>query len=109
MNDMASSAWIELCPVDAVPEGEAKAFVVGPHRLCAVNDGSAYHVVDDLCTHGMAYLSEGYCDVEECVLECPLHGGLFSYRDGSPQGDPAEKPVRSYPTQIEAGVVKVKL
>lgn len=109
MNEMTTSTWVALCAVDDVPEGEAKAFLLGERRLCAVNDGESYYVVDDLCTHGMAYLSEGYCDVDECVLECPLHGGLFNYRDGSPQGDPAEKPVRSYPTRIEDGVVQVQL
>lgn len=104
-----TETWTELCPVDAVAEGEAKAFFLGEKRLCAVNDGATYFVVDDLCSHGVAYLSEGYCDTDECQLECPLHGGLFDYRDGSPQGDPAEKPVRSYPIRIEDGRVMVQL
>lgn len=101
--------WVRLCAEDAVPAGEAKAFFLGEHRLCAVNDGSSYFVVDDLCSHGVAYLSEGYCDTDECQLECPLHGGLFDYRDGAACGDPAEKPVRTYPIRIEDGVVMVRL
>lgn len=104
-----TETWTELCAVDAVPEGEARKFSVGDKRLCAVNDGTTYFVVDDLCTHGTAYLSDGYCDIDECVLECPLHGGLFDYRDGSPQGDPAEKPVHSYAVRIDNGTVMVRL
>lgn len=101
--------WTELCAADAVEDGAHKAFFIGAKRLCAVNHGGAYHVVDDLCTHGVAYLSEGYLDTDECVLECPLHGGLFSYHDGCPKGDPAEKPVRKYETQVVDGVVMVAL
>ncbi|WP_323019446.1 non-heme iron oxygenase ferredoxin subunit [Pararhodobacter sp.] len=103
------SDWTELCAADALPEGEAKGFTIDGLRLCAVNDGTGIFVVADLCTHGQAYLSDGYFDAEECVLECPLHGGLFSYRDGSPQGDPAEKPVRSFPIRVEGGRVMVQL
>ncbi|MFB9947969.1 non-heme iron oxygenase ferredoxin subunit [Rhizobium puerariae] len=109
MNAIELNIWTDLCGIDEVGEGEAKAFLIGPKRLCAVNDGQNFFVVDDLCTHGVAYLSEGYCDTEECVLECPLHGGLFDYRDGSAQGDPAEKPVRSYAVLVEGNRVKVKL
>lgn len=104
-----SEDWTALCPLDGVEPGEAKAFFIGKRRLCAVNDGGSYYVVDDLCTHGMAYLSEGYCDTSDCVLECPLHGGLFDYRSGEATGDPAEKPVRRYPVRVEDGVVKVQL
>ena len=109
MSMMDTTTWVELCPTDAVDEGTHKAFFVGDKRLCAVNDKGNYHVVDDLCTHGVAYLSDGYCDTDDCVLECPLHGGLFSYHDGCPKGDPAEKPVRRYETRIVDGVVMVAL
>jgi len=66
-------------------------------------------VLDDLCNHGQAFLSEGFCDTEDCVIECPLHGGLFDYRDGSPQGDPVEKPQRNYPVRLEGGRLVVQL
>lgn len=109
MNAMEFDIWTDLCGIEDVAEGEAKAFFIGPKRLCAVNDGKSFFVVDDLCTHGLAYLSEGYCDTDECVLECPMHGGLFDYRNGSPQGDPAEKPVKYYAVIVDGDRVKVKL
>lgn len=107
MND--STQWTALCPAAQLETGDAKAFCVGDKRLCLVNGGDAYYAVDDLCTHGMAYLSDGFCDLEEGVLECPLHGGLFSYRDGRAQGAPVEKPVKSYPIEIADGMVRVRL
>ncbi len=101
--------WTKLCAVDHVPEGEHRAIFIADKRLCAVNDGSTYFVVDDLCTHGVAYLSDGYCDTDDMVVECPLHGGLFCYRSGDPQGKPAEKPVRNYEVRIVDGDVMVQL
>jgi len=109
VNAHVPQEWKELCTADDVPEGEARGFTLGTHRYCVVNDGASFFVVDDLCTHGVAYLSEGYCDTEECVLECPLHGGLFDYRTGGACGDPAEKSVRNYPIRIEDGKVMVQL
>lgn len=103
------SGWTDLCALDDLAEGEARGFAPAGRRICAVRDADGVFVVDDLCTHGVAYLSEGYCDTSDCVLECPLHGGLFSYRDGSPQGDPAEKPVRTYPVRVHDGIVQVQL
>ena len=104
-----ADGWTQLCAQDLVPEGEHRAIFIDDKRLCAVNDGTSYYVVDDLCTHGVAYLSEGYCDTDEMVVECPLHGGLFCYRSGAASGKPAEKPVRNYPVKIVDGVVMVQL
>ncbi|EAQ02375.1 probable ferredoxin subunit of a ring-hydroxylating dioxygenaseoxidoreductase protein [Pseudooceanicola batsensis HTCC2597] len=104
-----STSWTTLCGADDLPDGEARAFEIGEARLCLVNDAGSFFCVDDLCTHGRAFLSEGYCDTEDCVLECPLHGGLFDYKSGEACGDPAEKPVRTYPVRIEDGQVQVRL
>ena len=101
--------WTKLCDAGHVPEGEHRAIFIDDKRLCAVNDGESYFVVDDLCTHGVAYLSDGYCDTDEMVVECPLHGGLFCYKSGNASGKPAEKPVRRYPVQIVDGQVMVQL
>jgi nitrite reductase/ring-hydroxylating ferredoxin subunit len=101
--------WTDLCALSEIAEGEAKAIFLGERRLCAVNDGQRYFVVEDLCTHGVAFLSDGYCDTDDCVLECPLHGGLFDYRNGSPKGDPAEKPVKTYAVLVDGDRLKVQL
>lgn len=103
------AGWQELCAEGDIPEGAPKGFEVGGRRLCAVFDGAEYFVLDDICSHGHAFLSEGYCDTEDCLVECPLHGGLFDYRDGSPQAEPAEKPQRVYPVRIADGRVEVHL
>jgi len=104
-----SDSWSALCAESDLPDGEARAFEINGSRICLVHDGGSFFCIDDLCTHGRAFLSDGYCDTEDCVLECPLHGGLFDYRTGEACGDPAEKAVRSYPVRIESGQVLVQL
>ncbi|WP_118134623.1 non-heme iron oxygenase ferredoxin subunit [Oceanicella sp. SM1341] len=101
--------WTRLCATGDVPEGEARSFTAAGKRLCVINDGAQFYVLDDLCTHGQAWLSEGYCDTEDCVIECPLHGGLFDYRDGKPAGDPAEKDAPTYAVRVEGDAVLVAL
>ncbi|WP_108658375.1 non-heme iron oxygenase ferredoxin subunit [Acuticoccus kandeliae] len=76
-----------------------------PIALCP-HEGQIY-AVHDVCSHGQATLSDGFLD--GCLIECPLHQGLFDIRDGSPQGEPAEEAVPTYPVKIEDGKVLVGL
>ena len=47
------------------------------------------------CSHAAVALSEG--DVEDCTVECWLHGSRFDLRTGKPTGLPATEPVRDLP------------
>jgi nitrite reductase/ring-hydroxylating ferredoxin subunit len=58
----------------------------------------------DLCTHGGARLSEGY--LENHLIECPLHQGLFDIRTGEVAGPPCKRRVRTFPARMEGdGVI----
>ena len=50
-------------------------------------------------------LSEG--DVEDCEIECWLHGSRFDLRTGKPTGLPATEPVAVYPVTVEGDDVLV--
>lgn len=99
-------------PIGALDDFEddtPKRVDIADQRLCVVLHEGEVYAVDDLCTHGHAFLSEGEFDPDECVLECPLHGGLFDARSGKACGAPASKPVRVYPTLVIEGKVYVDL
>ena len=49
---------------------------------------------DDLCTHGMVSLSYG--DVEDGIINCPMHGGAFDIRTGKPTALPCRMPLKTY-------------
>lgn len=86
-----------------------KRIDIDEHRLCVVRHQDQFYAMDDLCTHGHAFLTDGYFDADECVMECPLHGGLFDAKTGEACGEPATRPVRVYPIQIRDQEVYVEL
>ena len=77
--------------------------------LCAVRLGDRVLVVDDTCTHATASLSEGVVDEDDCTIECPLHGSLFSLETGEALTLPATRPVAVHPVTIEGGDAFVDL
>lgn len=67
-------------------------------------DGAIY-AIHNLCSHGAAFLSDGYLD--GCLLECPLHQGLIDIRDGSAQSAPLTEGVASFAVKVEGDAVFV--
>ncbi len=54
--------------------------------------------IQDLCSHAAVALSEG--EVEDCTVECWLHGSRFDLRTGKPTGLPATEPVATFPVEV---------
>jgi 3-phenylpropionate/trans-cinnamate dioxygenase ferredoxin subunit len=77
-----------------------------PIALVHCADGS-YHATYDECSHEQIPLSEG--EVDDCTLECWLHGSRFDVRTGEPTGLPATEPVPVYPVEVRDGDVYVSL
>ncbi|MEO5652996.1 MAG: non-heme iron oxygenase ferredoxin subunit [Marmoricola sp.] len=63
--------------------------------------------IEDECSHAAVPLSEG--EVEDCTIECFLHGSRFDLRTGKPTGLPATEPVPVYPVQISGDDVLIDL
>ena len=57
-----------------------------------------YFAIRDECSHGKVRLSEG--DVEDCSIECYLHGAQFDLRTGAALALPATQPVPVYPCRV---------
>ena len=63
------------------------------------------HAISDICSHGAVSLSDG--EVEDCTIECWLHGSRFHLRTGKPTGPPAVRPVPVYPVTVDGERVLV--
>lgn len=63
--------------------------------------------VGDVCTHADVSLSEGEVELDDCTIECWLHGSTFDLITGKPQSLPAIRPVPVFPVTIDAGDVFV--
>ena len=82
-----------------VPVGSVIAVDLGGEaEIAVVNTADGYFAIQDLCSHAEVPLSDG--DVEDCTIECYMHGSVFDLRTGQPLNLPATIPVPVYPTRI---------
>lgn len=95
------------CSVTDLPGTGAKRVVLDGVPVAVVRDeDGALHAIGDTCTHAEVSLSEG--EVEDCAIECWLHGSRFDLQTGRPLALPAIRPVPVYPVTIDdAGQVLV--
>jgi 3-phenylpropionate/trans-cinnamate dioxygenase ferredoxin component len=98
------------CMVDDVAPGSALRVELegesGPVEVAVVRDSSGeWHAISDICSHGQVALSDG--DVEDCTIECWLHGSTFDLRTGQPLALPATRPVPVYPLTVDGDRVLV--
>lgn len=82
-----------------------KVEVEGKAVAVAVIDDGSVHAVDDVCSHAEVSLSEG--EVEDCAIECWLHGSRFDLRTGQPTSLPATAPIAVYPVEVRDGTVYI--
>nr|BEK68764.1 non-heme iron oxygenase ferredoxin subunit [Kitasatospora purpeofusca] len=75
--------------------------------VAVVRTDEGVFAVNDICSHANVSLSEG--EVEDCMIECWLHGSSFDLRTGKPSGLPATRPVAVYPVKIEGDDVLVSV
>ncbi len=73
--------------------------------LCHTKEG--FFAVSNLCSHAAARLSDG--KLKGMRLLCPLHGAAFDVRDGSALSRPASKPIKTFETHVEDGILFVFL
>lgn len=88
------SRKVRLCAVSDVPPGEMLRVDTDDDILAIYNVDGEYFVTSNVCTHGVAMLTDGWLEGE--TIECPQHGGCFNVRTGEATLFPCEKPLRTY-------------
>ncbi|MCQ9131644.1 non-heme iron oxygenase ferredoxin subunit [Streptomyces hilarionis] len=102
---MSTSGYTYLCRIEALQEGVPRRFEAQGVPVSLVLTGGEVFAIHDLCSHAAVSLSEG--EVEDCAVECWLHGSRFDLRSGEPLDPPATRPVPVYPVTVEDGSVHV--
>jgi 3-phenylpropionate/trans-cinnamate dioxygenase ferredoxin component len=98
-----------VCSVSDIPEDtnvlgvEVDGEPVAIARDC---DGEL-HAINNVCSHQYVLLSEG--EVEDCSIECWLHGSQFDLRTGDPTGLPATQPIDVYDLRVDGDDVLVDI
>lgn len=88
-------------PLNDLAERTPLAVVAGGDPIVLVRIGDEVFALADRCSHADVALSEG--EVEDCSIECWLHGSAFDLRTGNPLTPPASTPVRTYSVRITDG------
>jgi len=96
-----------VCSLRDLDRGEPKRVVVDGVAVALVRTDEGVFAIQDLCSHANVPLSQG--EVEDCRIECWLHGSTFDLRTGEPSGLPATKPVPVYAVTVEGDDVFVSL
>ncbi|GAB3194898.1 hypothetical protein GCM10027261_13910 [Geodermatophilus arenarius] len=110
-----TSDWIDLGPLDDLPEGRPALRTAGGSGvaapLAAVRRGARVDVFVGACSHLAGPLYEG--TVEEVrghtCLVCPWHDSAFDLENGEPRRGPAANPQEKLEVRMEAGRVMARL
>lgn len=105
--EKTSTKFVRLAGSDEVAPGQVRVFELQERYIALCNVDGDFYAIDDVCTHDGGPLDQGEVDGHQ--IECPRHGARFDVRDGRALTLPAVRPVRSYPVQVEDGVVMVGL
>ena len=100
-------AFQRACALADVPTDEALGVTVDRYDVAVARVGDEVFALQDLCSHAAVALSEG--EVEDCTVECWLHGSRFDLRTGKPTGLPATEPVATFPVEVRGEDVYVDI
>jgi NAD(P)H-dependent nitrite reductase small subunit len=106
LEDRMANSWKHICPASRLSEGEPLGVKDGEQRIALYKINDEVFATEDICPHAFALLSTGFLD--EYVIECPLHGGMFDVRSGKcTSGE--YRDVRAFKVEIREGEVYVNL
>ncbi|GGQ73062.1 MULTISPECIES: non-heme iron oxygenase ferredoxin subunit [Kitasatospora] len=102
-----SAGYVRACALSLLQEDVPKKVELNGVPVAIVRTDEGVFAINDICSHANVSLSEG--EVEDCMIECWLHGSSFDLRTGKPSGLPATRPVAVYPVKIEGDDVLVSV
>ena len=103
------STYIDVASLADIPPGVAAQVEVNGQHIGIYNGDGTLYAMDDLCSHDLAWLSEGSFDPKTRAVRCPKHTSNFDVTTGRPKTLPAIRPVKTYATKIEEGRILLLL
>jgi len=104
---MPESRFTAVTEVEGIPEKGFACFKVAGKSLVICRFRDEFFALENSCSHAQSTFDEGRMRGNR--LMCPLHGGTFDIRDGSPTGAPATQPIRGFPVRVVDGMVEVDI
>ncbi|MDR7364481.1 non-heme iron oxygenase ferredoxin subunit [Nocardioides marmoribigeumensis] len=94
-----------VCALSELTEDEPRRVELDDVDVALIRTCGEVFAIFDECSHASIPLSEG--EVDDCHVECWLHGSRFDLRTGKPDVLPATEPVPVYPVRIDGDDVLV--
>lgn len=99
---------VAVVSADEIAEGQVALFDVGERQVLLTRHEDEVLATEPRCPHARSVLGPGRL-AEGGLVECPMHGALFSPRDGARQEDkgPTCEGLETYPVEVRGGTVYV--
>ena len=91
---------VAVCTLDQLEEDFPLVVQVDGVEVAIVRTQGALYAIKNECSHADVALSEG--EVDDCHLECWMHGSRFNLRTGVPDSLPATRNVPVYVVSLES-------
>ena len=98
-----------ICHVDDIEEGKSRGFEVNDQSLFLVKYNGALYCYSNTCPHlgvELEWMEDQFLDPDGKLIQCHLHGALFTIEDGSCIAGPCTgDSLESLPIDIREGSV----
>jgi nitrite reductase/ring-hydroxylating ferredoxin subunit len=98
--------WVRAMAEPDLVEDTLTGVDVEGRKVLLHRRGQDVRGLDDVCSHAGGLLSRGTLD--DCAVECPLHGSRFDLRDGRVLRGPAHQRQPVLPTRVRNGWIEVR-
>lgn len=100
------SEWTPVGTRDQVEPDAPLAAKIGELAIGIYDVDGELHVIEDICPHAHAHLTQGFAD--GCEIECPLHNAVFDITTGKHlRGEPC-RDVRKFPVRVIGAAIEVQ-
>jgi len=98
---------ITLCTKDDFNENNMLEVIHENHSYLVAKVDKEYFAVDNMCSHENSELILG-C-LKNKTIKCSLHGSYFDLETGKPLNEPADEPIKTYPTVIKDNNICIEI
>ena len=98
---------ITLCTKDDFNENNMLEVIHENHSYLVAKVDKEYFALDNMCSHENSELILG-C-IKDKTIKCSLHGSYFDLETGKPLNEPADEPIKTYPTVIKDNNICIEI
>src|SRR5438093_1446062 len=100
--------FVRVASTGDLKPGEAMVVEVSGRSIALFNVNGEFFALDNICSHRGGPLGEGFVDQNNCTVQCPWHGWVYSLSTGGSSINPMAK-VEKFEVKVEGDDVTLSL